>query len=545
MKKNSSVKLISLLLVVLLCVLTIGFSAFSADMIVNDMVAYIRPKTDVRVTRVSLDDSKSSGYTSSSYNYDVSNITGSFVLDNIGSKITYEIDVTVYEAAEMAIKGISIGENGSGLSASISGYTLKTKICDNNDNSKCNLNATKTMYVTIERTSGNTVNYNNVRIDFDFKKVYNITYVNMNNSGYPNNILDGDDMTINFNNNSQYNGTATYVYNTDTLTVTSYTSTMPSGFVVTGNNSNNYNNNVLTISNVTGDITITRQATSANNAVQVISSLVSGYSSSSTDIINLGTGAGGCTKMLAYDGTTDNNLRYIGDNPCNYVNFSNKVWRIIGVFNNIEISGQTSKETLVKLILNENYGSSVNWNTSSSNVWVNSSLYKSLNTNSNSYYISILNSSSYVANAMWNLGTRSYVTYTSEFYTAERGSTTVSGSDPKVAGYVGLMYPSDYGYATSGNNDTWTRNDCIAENLNSSYWNSDCYDYDWLDFASFAWTISPRSGNNYVFRLANNKIAYVTTNSYTATVRPVIYLKSNVKISSGDGTSGTPYELMQ
>lgn len=38
---KNSVRIISFLLVFLICCLTIGFSAFSADMIVNDMIAYI------------------------------------------------------------------------------------------------------------------------------------------------------------------------------------------------------------------------------------------------------------------------------------------------------------------------------------------------------------------------------------------------------------------------------------------------------------------------------------------------------------------------
>ena len=259
-----NVKILSLLIIGLLCILTIGFSAFSADMIVNDMIAYIRPITDVRITRVVLNTGSSSGFTSNNFDYDVSNITGSFQLNNIGSRITYEVDVTVYGSSEMAIKGISVGENGSGLTASISGYSLKTKICDNSNSSKCSLNATKTVYVTVERTSGSTVNYNNVRLDFDFKEIYDISYVDMNNTGYPTNILNGDNMTITFSDNSTYNGAATYVYNTNTLTVNSYTSTIPSGVAVTGNSNNSYTNGVLTISNVSGDITLTASYAAAN-----------------------------------------------------------------------------------------------------------------------------------------------------------------------------------------------------------------------------------------------------------------------------------------
>lgn len=544
---KNSVRIISFLLVFLICCLTIGFSAFSADMIVNDMIAYIRPQNDVRVTRVVLDDSNSSGYTLGDYDYDVSNITGSFQLDSIGSKITYAVDVTVYGNTKMAVKNISVGENGSGLSVTVTGYDLKTKLCDNNNSSKCSLNATKTMYVTVERTSGSTVNYNNVRLDFDFQQVYDISYSNMNNTGYPNTILDGDDMTITFANDSTKNGTATYTYNTDTLVVNSYTATMPSNFTITGNSTNSYSNNVLTINNVTADITITKENASTTNSAQTILSLVDGYSSSSTNIINLGTGAGGCTKTLAYDGTADNNLRYIGADPCNYVSFNKKTWRIIGIFNNIEVPNKSESETLIKLILNENYGSDTLWNTTASNIWGNSSLYSTLN---NTYYTSNLNSSPYVENVNWSLGAASGAAFSAQsFYVAEHGSTPASNANTKYSGYVGIMHVSDYGFATSGDMNNSTREDCLMADLNSTRkWTSSCYDYDWLLFTDKIWTINPStSGTNYAFRISYNQLTATTVNgTYNkAAIRPVIFLKSNVMITSGDGTSGNPYQLMQ
>ena len=58
--------------------------------------------------------------------------------------------------------------------------------------------------------------------------------------------------------------------------------------------------------------------------------------------------------MLAYDNTTDNNLRYIGRDPNNYVLFNNELWRIIGVFN--ENSHGVTGQKLVKLIRNESIG---------------------------------------------------------------------------------------------------------------------------------------------------------------------------------------------
>ena len=413
------------------------------------------------------------------------------------------------------------------------------------------------MYVTVERTSGSTVNYNNVRLDFDFKEIYDISYVDMNNTGYPSTILNGDNMSITFSDNSTYNGTATYSYNTNTLTVNSYTSTIPFGFTVTGTNtSNSYTNNVLTITNVTSDITITKQAPSAQTLVQTILSMASGYSDASTNAIDLGQGTGGCNIKLAYDGTTNKNLRYIGLNPCNYVSFQGITWRIIGVFNNVEVDGKTEKETLVKLISAENYNSTqMAWNSSSVNNWVGSTLYNTLNT---TFYTADLNSSSYVEKVKWPVGgTTSNNNSPSAYYTAERntGSDSSSNTDHNPAGYVGLFYPSDYGLATDGGSDSG-RTTCLSTSYNQTAWrtgsNRVCSPNTWLyteTGSNYFWTITPiSSAKNSVYRVGN--AAIVATNIYSnqqlSYVRPVIFLKGDVKVESGDGSSGTgAYTLTQ
>ena len=80
--------------------------------------------------------------------------------------------------------------------------------------------------------------------------------------------------------------------------------------------------------------------------------------------------------ILAYDGTTDNNLRYIGADPDNYVYFncsdySNpssstcELWRIIGIFD--ENTHGVSGQKLVKLIRNESIGN-YSWDNKTSGV---------------------------------------------------------------------------------------------------------------------------------------------------------------------------------
>lgn len=69
---------------------------------------------------------------------------------------------------------------------------------------------------------------------------------------------------------------------------------------------------------------------------------------------------------LLNDTTADNNLRYVGANPDNYVLFNNELWRIIGVFYNVSDStGDTSAK--LKLIRND-YLFSVPWSTTTKEV---------------------------------------------------------------------------------------------------------------------------------------------------------------------------------
>ena len=149
--------------------------------------------------------------------------------------------------------------------------------------------------------------------------------------------------------------------------------------------------------------------------------------------------------------------------------------------------------------------------------------------------------------AKWYLGgSSSYNNVTSSmFYERERGTTVYSGRSTSWVGKVGLMYPSDYGYATSGGTTT-DRNTCLNKKLYN--WDSsdfsDCMNNDWIFNPSYQWTITPRASNsNRVFYLGN--AGYVDSNSAYNTygVRPVVFLKSNIKIIDGDGSSSNPYIL--
>ena len=287
--------------------------------------------------------------------------------------------------------------------------------------------------------------------------------------------------------------------------------------------------------------------------------------------------AQGETEELKFDNTKDKNLRYIGANPNNYVTFNNELWRIIGVFNNID-NGSGTKETRIKLIRNEPIGE-YSWDNKpsgtgssdseyGSNDWTDSTLKEVLNngpywnrtsgncpsgregaTTSCDFSTNGLTEEAkkMISDAVWNLGGSSSLddVTASMFYEGERGTTVYSGHAETWTGKIGLMYASDYGYATSGGSTT-NRETCLNTVLYS--WNtpsvSDCKNNDWLYSSNYQWTLTPNaSSSSFVFLVYSYGIVYSSNTNSTNGVSPALYLNSNVKISGGSGTEESPYTL--
>ena len=321
----------------------------------------------------------------------------------------------------------------------------------------------------------------------------------------------------------------------------------------------------------------------------------------------------------------DNNIRYIGANPNNYVYFNCsdynnqsdstcEKWRIIGVFKNVTKEDGT-KEDLVKIVKDDRFSNTsfywdykkngVGTSTSDygSNDWTDSQLMMMLNPtdylksgytidnnivkdskgqaiyqNMGSYYngtsgckpAAIASGADFtctsidftstglkndltrnaIESVVWNLGgTASYNSASnglaSHFYGYERGTTVYSGHATTWTGKIGLMYPSDYGYATAGGTTT-NRAACLVKELYNWDGLSDCKNNDYLYKSSYIqWTIAPLSSNAfYVFLVDRGGfIGRLNADIDFYSVRPVAFLKSNISISSGDGSSITPYHL--
>ena len=141
-----------------------------------------------------------------------------------------------------------------------------------------------------------------------------------------------------------------------------------------------------------------------------------------------------------------------------------------------------------------------------------------------------------IENVTWYLGGYDDGDATAEsFYGYERGTTVYSGRPTSTTGYIGLMYPSDYGYSVLASS-------CARTTNLGSYNNSTCAGQSWMYGQGDEWTITPRSSrSDFVFDVYNlgrldDDHAY---NGYSA--RPVLYLDSNVYIYDGTGTVSDPY----
>ena len=280
----------------------------------------------------------------------------------------------------------------------------------------------------------------------------------------------------------------------------------------------------------------------------------------------------------------DNSYRYSGANPNNYVCFGSDadtcpdeyLYRIIGVFDE-----DSDGEYNVKLIKADyttsamlgtdgrdyagnyiedidNYKGSMDTSKIVAYMWNNVSLVEEYN-GSNDWTISELNKinlnanylnylgdswSDMIEDATWYLGGMMSSGNTAKsFYTGERNNTGY-GSNPIKYGpenangnstKIGLMYPSDYGYAAYP--DAWVT-------YLSSYRSSTIKENNWLYMGLYEWTITAFLDNdvNIYFLEYMGSLENIESDIPIA-VRPVFYLKSNISYASGNGTKASPFRI--
>ena len=303
---------------------------------------------------------------------------------------------------------------------------------------------------------------------------------------------------------------------------------------------NNFN---LTLPSGTTAFSLLKDPTGAETLIAKANPETLDYATATTDQKNqMWAFTHEATEQLA--ATTD--YRYIGANPNNYVKFNDELWRIIGVFDVDDGTGKIEKR--MKIIRNESIGE-YSWANNNESEWSTASLKATLNTGT--FYTGLKDTAkTMIGDAKWYLGgSGTYNDVTPPmFYTRERGTTVYNSSrSTNWTGKVGLMYPSDYGYATSGGSSK-NRASCMAKELYKwdSWSYSDCYNNDWLLSTSTAqWTISPGATFlGHVFCVDSTGVVGPDgADRSSLVVRPVVHLKSTIKVISGSGTTSSPFIL--
>jgi hypothetical protein len=252
--------------------------------------------------------------------------------------------------------------------------------------------------------------------------------------------------------------------------------------------------------------------------------------------------------------------RYEGKNPNNYIWFNNEYWRIIGVFDSA--SHGLDGKNLVKIIRASALGGLAwdksftnNWTTASLNFLLNGAYYNATDGTNSGYCIgnaaraTIISNCNYtkkgiqagyrgmIANVTWYLGGYSSIkTTTDAFYGYERGTMVYSGRPTSTTGYIGLMYPSDYGYSVLSSS-------CARTTNLDSYGTSTCAGASWLYGQGYEWLLTPFSTESvFVFFFSDSgDLNYDYTVYGYNSFRPVIYLNASVYKIDGDGSLNSPY----
>ena len=295
--------------------------------------------------------------------------------------------------------------------------------------------------------------------------------------------------------------------------------------------------------------------------------------------------------------------RYRGASPKNYVTFNNEVWRIIGVFPTDDGTGKI--ENRVKLIRDQSIGNK-SWDngTTAYNYTKNDNLMllqdknklkveylektnkydvmltapefcdgvnnwarpSTLNTYLNGTYLNSLSTDAknMISNAKYYLGGyngfvsgQGYTQTSVQMYLYERktsGTDYYYGTNPNSwTGKLGLMYVSDYGYASSN---------CESNKLHDSTSNGTlndvraCNNINWLygvinsGNSLGVWTITEHIASDAfkgrsVFYYIDGSFSFmqVCGTGSSINIYPTLYLTSAAKITGGSGTSTDPYTL--
>ena len=226
----------------------------------------------------------------------------------------------------------------------------------------------------------------------------------------------------------------------------------------------------------------------------------------------------GTTSLYSWDADENDNYSNIWATPTNG-NYSNSL---------------TSGASIMKLL-----NSGAWWNGTSANYYsyyLDGSDFQTKNVNFTNYKLSDKAKSNIDISRYYLGGYNTSSVKTTAMYGYERGTLRYDENRPLYwDGYVGLMYPSDYGYAAGS---------VCATGTGLFNYFGECSNKDWLYNAGVnQWLMSPYSGNSYLVLGVGYGGPVGYRSDHALAVSPVFYLNSGASITGGNGTLDAPYIL--
>ena len=236
-----------------------------------------------------------------------------------------------------------------------------------------------------------------------------------------------------------------------------------------------------------------------------------------TDVVTSGDG-------LYEDEYEDGRYFYKGGNPNNYVTFNNEQagWRIISI----------EPDGTIKIMRTADINTSNNivWDSSNSNNWARPA---SLNTYLNETYYNSLNST-----AQSQIVAKDFSIGAVRFENNDLADQINDENGTKWNGKVALATVSEYIRSNSN------KSSCGSFSLNNENSIISCFSTGWMDNNEYWWTLSPNAGDsNKAFFVYPSSYVYYNAISENYAIRPALYLSSEVKITGGDGSENSPFEL--
>lgn len=179
--------ILSVIILVLTLSLTVGFSAFVSEMSISNLVAEVRVEKDVRITDVKLLSEQCNSTSVSDLDYDADSILMSALFADNTSYAVVEVTVTNIGNVDVGLADLSLSET----------YYEYEILSGELEQAISSLGGTSTYIIKVSTTQPLTTNMD-VKVDFDFRQVYSVTYEGTSDSSYPTGVISGGILSITF-----------------------------------------------------------------------------------------------------------------------------------------------------------------------------------------------------------------------------------------------------------------------------------------------------------------------------------------------------------